>query len=65
MALSETVKNKVCPVHDIHPIVEIRGNQLKIICCCKAFHEECSHEALKVMQTNDPATEWNIDDFGV
>lgn len=62
---SETIKNKVCPVHDLHPIIEITGNQLKIICCCKAFHDDCTHEIMGIMQTHDVAEDWSIDSFGV
>jgi len=40
-----TLQQKLCPVHDIHPIVEVIGNELNIACCCTYFHSYCNIEA--------------------
>ena len=39
------IEEKVCPVHDVHPIVDIIGNQIEITCCCTYFHKYCIIEA--------------------
>ncbi len=45
MNLAETIKltieAKVCDTHGIHPIVEIRGQDYELICCCSNFENEC------------------------
>jgi len=33
------IEGMVCPVHDVHPVVEILGNELQISSCCAEFHE--------------------------
>ena len=40
-----TIEEKLCPVHDIHPIVEVVGGEISIACCCTYFHSYCNIEA--------------------
>jgi hypothetical protein len=39
------LEEKVCPVHDIHPVVEMNGNDINIACCCAYFSRFCQIEA--------------------
>jgi hypothetical protein len=52
MNLAETIKltiePKVCDTHGIHPIVEIRGEDYELICCCNDFKTECIEDIEKV-----------------
>jgi thiamine monophosphate kinase len=52
MNLAETIKltiePKVCDRHGIHPIVEIRGEDYELICCCSNFENECMDDIEKV-----------------
>jgi len=56
MKLADTVKiiieSRICPVHDINPLVEITGNELEIVCCCTEFHDECMQEANGLFMKN-------------
>jgi hypothetical protein len=40
-----SLQEKLCPIHDIHPIVEVIGNELSIACCCNYFQSYCKVEA--------------------
>jgi hypothetical protein len=40
----ERILAMVCPVHDIRPIVENEFDEVKVICCCKAFELICLKE---------------------
>lgn len=48
MKLAETIKPSIeamlCPLHDIHPVVEVLGNELHINCCCNRFHDLCRRQ---------------------
>lgn len=48
MKLSEIIKpaieNLSCPVHDIHPIVQLFGEECQVITCCSVFQKECTEE---------------------
>jgi hypothetical protein len=39
------LEKKSCPIHDIHPIVEIAGDEISIMCCCDYFSHYCKIEA--------------------
>ena len=49
MQSADTIKSvleeKVCPVHDVHPNIDITGNEIEIACCCKYFYRYCIIEA--------------------
>lgn len=51
--LKEHIESMLCPMHDIHPIVEEDWNGIKIICCCKKFEEECLQESERLLQLNN------------
>ncbi len=57
MYLAETLKSNIeancCPVHDIHPMVEVYPNELQIVCCCNAFYEECKSEVENTLADMD------------
>jgi len=46
--IQKQIENMVCPVHDIHPIVEQDWDGIKISTCCDDFQKECT-EQLEVM----------------
>ena len=58
MQLADTIKSiiegRLCPIHDIHPVIDISENQLQIICCCIDFHKECKNEAEVALGQFDP-----------
>lgn len=62
MESAETVKliigSRVCPIHDVHPVVETMGNELKISCCCKSFNVDCSLEAISLFMMNKEYPYW-------
>lgn len=62
MKLAEAIKNtieaKLCPIHDVHPILEIIGNELRIACCCNSFQEECIKEARILVGQNNQSDNW-------
>ena len=39
--IKSAVGERLCPVHDVHPLVEITGTDLEIICCCELFYAKC------------------------
>jgi len=39
------LEEKLCPVHDIHPVIELLGSELSISCCCDYFKNFCKIEA--------------------
>jgi len=45
--LIDHIRNMVCQVHGIHPIVEDDWDGIKIDCCCGDFHKECLKEVEK------------------
>ncbi|HTD39671.1 MAG TPA: hypothetical protein VK671_03555 [Mucilaginibacter sp.] len=52
------IESRVCPVHDVHPLVEATGNELKISCCCSGFHMDCSLEAISLFMMNKEYPYW-------
>jgi len=66
MESADTVKwvieGMVCPVHDVHPVVEIVGNKLLISCCCNDFHEECIGEAKGLFMLSKEYPYWILQD---
>jgi len=48
MKLAETVKyqieEKICPVHDMHPVVDATGEEISVACCCTYFEKYCGIE---------------------
>ncbi|WP_448702784.1 hypothetical protein ACFGVR_10560 [Mucilaginibacter sp. AW1-3] len=48
MKLAESIKPNIeamlCPLHDIHPVVDVLGNELQITCCCNRFHDLCRRQ---------------------
>lgn len=49
MSQADTIKSEIeknlCQLHDIHPVVEINWDGIKIVCCCSEFHNRCVREA--------------------
>jgi len=66
MESAETVKSIIetmlCPVHDVHPVVEIMRNELQISCCCNEFHEDCMDEARGLFMLNKEYPYWVLQD---
>ena len=64
MQLADTIKSiiesKLCPIHDIHPVIDISEDQLQIICCCIDFHKECKSIAEITLSQLDPTRNLNI-----
>jgi hypothetical protein len=64
MYLAETIKSNIeansCPVHDIHPMVEVLPNEFLITCCCNTFYEECKSEVESTLAKMDITLNWNI-----
>ncbi|HTK19003.1 MAG TPA: hypothetical protein VL442_05810 [Mucilaginibacter sp.] len=56
------IENMVCPFHDVHPVVEISGNELQIGACCAEFHEECANEAKGLFMLNKEYPYWVLQD---
>jgi hypothetical protein len=48
MKLADTIKHfieeKVCPIHDVHPVVEMIGEEINVACCCTFFERYCTIE---------------------
>ena len=57
MPIDETLKshieNMICPIYDIHPIVEEDWDGIKIIACCKEFEKQCLMEAEKLLKEQE------------
>ncbi|HTK21700.1 MAG TPA: hypothetical protein VL442_19420 [Mucilaginibacter sp.] len=51
--LKEHIEKKVCPVHNIHPIIEVDLNELKIAACCKDFELQCLEDAEKLINPSN------------
>lgn len=64
MASSKTIKlilgSQVCPVHGISPMVDIEGHDIKILCCCALFYEQCTKEAASLFMLNREYPYWTI-----
>ena len=62
MKSAETIKliieNKLCPTHDVHPVVETIGNELEIACCCEEFHKECNQQAIGLFMMRSTFPYW-------
>jgi hypothetical protein len=58
--IKSTIEHKLCPTHDIHPVIDVSENQLQIICCCIDFHKECKNEAEITLSQLDPPHNFNI-----
>ena len=56
MQFSDTIKEHIekllCPVHDIHPMVEQDWDGVKISACCKEFEMTCLKEAERLIQAH-------------
>jgi hypothetical protein len=39
--IKSAIEERLCPVHDVHPLVEINGADIEIICCCELFYAKC------------------------
>ncbi len=59
-ALKSHIENMVCPIYDIHPIVEEDCEGIKIICCCKEFEKQCLTEAVKLLGADNKILRANI-----
>lgn len=46
--IKSTIVSRLCPVHDIHPFVEIAGGEIKITCCCELFRAKCLQEVRNI-----------------
>jgi hypothetical protein len=48
MKIADTIKHqiegKLCPVHDMHPVVETAGDEINVACCCNYFEHYCKIE---------------------
>ena len=54
--LKEHIEKMVCPVHNIHPIIENDLDELKIAACCQEFESKCLSDAEKLIhKSNDAA----------
>jgi hypothetical protein len=53
--ITDVLKNKSCPTHDVYPHVEIIGNEIKIACCCLDFQGICTEEARQMLADMDIA----------
>jgi hypothetical protein len=40
-SIKSTIEERLCPVHDIHPLVEVTDDRLEITCCCQLFYAKC------------------------
>jgi len=60
--VKSVIEDMVCPVHDVHPVVEIFGNNLQISSCCDDFHEECANEAKGLFMLNKEYPYWVLQD---
>ena len=56
MQTPETIKlfieGRACPIHDIHPNLEIIGHEIILACCCKSFHEDCAEQIASTFLLN-------------
>ena len=43
-AIKGHIKQMLCPVHDIHPMIEYDLDGLKIVTCCENFEKQCMAE---------------------
>jgi hypothetical protein len=43
--IKSILEKKLCPVHDIYPIVELTGDEIDVVCCCGYFSNFCKIEA--------------------
>ncbi|MGZ3946062.1 MAG: hypothetical protein ACXVJB_14045 [Mucilaginibacter sp.] len=45
MKIADTIKHqiedKLCPVHDMHPVVDATGEEISVACCCNYFQKYC------------------------
>jgi len=46
--IKSIIEGRFCPVHDIHPLVEITGGEIKITSCCELFHAKCLQEVQNI-----------------
>jgi len=64
MELADTVKSVIedslCPVHDLHPVIDVTGNELKVSCCCTYFHKMCTEEIKSLFMLNPVYPFWVI-----
>lgn len=48
MKIAETIKHqieeKLCPVHDMHPVVDATAGEISVACCCTYFQKYCTIE---------------------
>lgn len=43
--IKSVLEEKLCPIHDVHPVVEVIGDKVNIMCCCDYFYRYCTIEA--------------------
>jgi hypothetical protein len=60
--VKSVIEGMVCPVHDVHPVVEILGNKLHISSCCAGFYEECVNEVKGLFMLNKEYPYWILQD---
>ena len=64
MTLAETIKPAieamVCPVHDIHPIVQVFGDEFQVISCCSVFQKECTEEIEAMLSQLNRTLTWTV-----
>ncbi|MDB5022583.1 MAG: hypothetical protein JWP78_338 [Mucilaginibacter sp.] len=41
LKVKSEIERKICPVHNIRPLVKIENGNLTLRCCCDAFTSEC------------------------
>jgi hypothetical protein len=39
--IKSVIQSKTCPLHNLHPVVDISPDFLNINCCCDLFKAEC------------------------
>lgn len=54
------IEDDVCPVHDLHPMVDVTGNELKLSCCCANFQQECTEKIKSLFMLNPIYPYWVI-----
>jgi hypothetical protein len=59
-AIKSIIEDKLCPIHDLHPVVDTAGNELHITCCCTNFHTECTEEIEGLFMLNPVFPYWVI-----
>jgi hypothetical protein len=61
-AIKKFLEKKLCPVHDVHPEIDISSNLIQIACCCEYFHRYCMIEIKYQLDQMNLADQFVIDD---